>query len=300
MKLNAEQHARLTLHQGSIYALCAGGSDEEFFSGGSEGIVVRWNLNKLNEAIAVAKVNGQIFSLLHLAGKNQLVIGTMSGGLHVIDLTEKKEIHYITYHEDSVFDVKEHDGKIYVASKDGTLSVWNKETFQHERVIVTSNQSLRVIDFNPSANEAAIGCSDNKIYLLDLNEFKIIRSLEGPENSVFSVCYLNDATLIAGSRDARLYVYDLGEYRLKFQIKAHLYTINYIVPIVNDKFIATASRDKTIRIWNASNFELLKSLDREKYNGHINSVNKLLWISSKNFLVSASDDRSIIVWKIND
>src|SRR5258706_13668807 len=119
MNLTVELQAKLTAHTGSIYAICAGKSDEEFFSAGSEGIVVRWNLNDLQNAMAAAKVNGQVFALLFLAEKNQLVIGTMSGGLHVIDLTEKKEIHYITYHEDSIFDIKFHSDKIYVASKDG-------------------------------------------------------------------------------------------------------------------------------------------------------------------------------------
>ncbi|MFI5134798.1 MAG: WD40 repeat domain-containing protein [Chitinophagales bacterium] len=300
MKPDVEQLSRLTRHQGSIYALCAGKNDEEFFSGGSEGVVARWNLNELKEAVGVAKVSGQIFSLLFLAEKNQLVIGTMSGGLHVIDLNEKKEIHYITYHEDSIFDIKEHDGKIFVASKDGMLTVWNNESFQLERMMVVSDQSLRMIDFHPAKNEAALGCSDSRIYLADLKNFKIISALEGPSNSVFSLCYLNEKTLLAGSRDAQLYVYDLGENKLKVQIKAHLYTINHIVPILDGRFIATASRDKTIRIWDAENFELIKSLDREKYDGHINSVNRLLWIAEKNLLVSASDDRSVIVWKITD
>src|SRR5215467_14584188 len=103
MNLSVTQFARLALHQGSIYAICNGRNDHEFFSGGSEGIVALWNLDDTKNVVAVAKVNGQIFSMLHLHDENQLVLGTMSGGLHVIDLNEKKEIHYITYHQDSIF-----------------------------------------------------------------------------------------------------------------------------------------------------------------------------------------------------
>ncbi len=216
MALIIEQVAKLKLHNGSIYSLIPGRDENSFFSAGSEGIVAEWKVDELNKPTAVAKVDGQIFALLFLPEKNYLIIGTMSGGLHVIDLTAKKEIHYITFHEQSIFDIKKYNGKIFVASKDGTLSVWDAETYQLEKVITISDQSLRVIAFNPIKNEAAIGCSDNHIYLLDLDEQKISAGLEGPENSVFSLCYNENGTqLIAGSRDAQLYIYDLIQLRLK-------------------------------------------------------------------------------------
>lgn len=292
-----DQVAKLTLHQGSVYALC-GGDQSDFFSGGSEGIVARWNLNSLQDATAVAKVNGQVFSLLHLPKLARLVIGTMSGGLHVIDLVQKKEIHNITYHEQSIFDIREHDGRVLVASKDGSLTVWNSASFQLERVLTISDQSLRVIDINDKGKVAAIGSSDNCVYLLNLETMQVTGKLEGATNSVFSVCFLDEERLLAGSRDARLYLFNLHSMKAEQEIKAHLYTVNSIRRIPEANLVATASRDRVIRIWNAGNLELLRSLNAEKYNGHVNSVNKLLWLPAENLLVSASDDRSVIIWKI--
>lgn len=287
------------MHQGSIYALAPGGTDTTFLSAGSEGIVAQWNLDDPANAVALAKVDGQVFSLLLLPEKNHLVIGTMSGGLHVIDLNQKKEIHYITYHEQSIFDIKLHEEQLFVASKDGTLSVWSAIDYTLQRVLTISDLSLRMIDFHPFRNEAIVACSDNHCYVVDIEHWKIKAVLQGPENSVFSVCYTPDGErLLAGSRDAQLYVYDMKTNRLERQIKAHLYTINHIQFILGNKLFATASRDKTVRIWDATTFELLKAIDKEKYSGHINSVNRLLWITSRSCLISASDDRSIIAWKI--
>lgn len=298
MNLIVEQVAKLPLHQGSVYALCGGATEDEFFSAGSEGIVAKWSLQHLNEATAAAKVDGQVFALLYQPHRHRLVLGTMSGGIHVIDLNERMEVHYITYHEQSIFDLKDHQGKIFAASKDGTLTVWDGETFHLERVLVISDQSLRCIAIHDESNLAAVGCSDNHVYLLDLNEWKIISKLSGPANSVFSVCFLDDERLAAGSRDAQLYVYDVKSHRQIQHIKAHLYTINHIVSVPDQNIFITASRDKTIRIWSAETFDLLKSLDKEKYDGHINSVNKLLWIPFRNYLVSVSDDRAVIIWKL--
>jgi WD40 repeat protein len=61
---------------------------------------------------------------------------------------------------------------------------------------------------------------------------------------------------------------------------------------------ATASRDKTIKLWDFSSGRLLKVLDTVRYGGHVNSVNRLLWVD--NVLLSASDDRTVSIWEIGN
>jgi WD40 repeat protein len=65
----------------------------------------------------------------------------------------------------------------------------------------------------------------------------------------------------------------------------------------NKKYIATASRDKTVKIWDAENLKVLARIDKEKNEGHVNSVNTLQWMSDE-VLLTAGDDRSIIAWKV--
>ncbi|PSR03495.1 MAG: hypothetical protein BRD50_05840 [Bacteroidetes bacterium SW_11_45_7] len=61
---------------------------------------------------------------------------------------------------------------------------------------------------------------------------------------------------------------------------------------------ASASRDKTVKLWDAETFELLKVLDNKKFEGHVHSVNKLLWSHEHDLLISCGDDRSVIIWKV--
>ncbi len=60
---------------------------------------------------------------------------------------------------------------------------------------------------------------------------------------------------------------------------------------------ATASRDKTLKVWETEGFQLLKVLEGRRDGGHSHSVNRLLWTNFNNWLVSCSDDRSIILWE---
>jgi WD40 repeat protein len=60
---------------------------------------------------------------------------------------------------------------------------------------------------------------------------------------------------------------------------------------------ATASRDKTLKIWDVATQEIIQRIEQTN-EGHLNSVNTLLWMDD-NTLVSAGDDRSINIWRKN-
>jgi WD40 repeat protein len=105
--------------------------------------------------------------------------------------------------------------------------------------------------------------------------------------------------LISGSRDAQLKIWDTSRaYELYKTIPAHMFAINDIKYHPERNFLATASMDKTIKVWDATNFQLLKVIDKARHNSHITSVNKLYWSSYENQLISCSDDRTILVWAL--
>jgi WD40 repeat protein len=81
-------------------------------------------------------------------------------------------------------------------------------------------------------------------------------------------------------------------------VAAHLFAINHIAFSPSGEYFATASMDKSIKIWKADELKLLKVIDKGRHAGHGTSVNKLVWTDFKNQLVSASDDRTISVWNL--
>jgi len=87
-------------------------------------------------------------------------------------------------------------------------------------------------------------------------------------------------------------------YALHQDIVAHLFAINHLTYSPDQRLFASCSMDKSIKIWDATTFQLLKVIDRARHAGHGTSINKLLWTSFNNQLISASDDRRISVWDI--
>ncbi|HRG79495.1 MAG TPA: WD40 repeat domain-containing protein, partial [Cyclobacteriaceae bacterium] len=97
----------------------------------------------------------------------------------------------------------------------------------------------------------------------------------------------------------RLKVWDVKSgYKQAAEVAAHLFAINNLVFSPSGEYFATASMDKSIKIWKADELKLLKVIDKGRHAGHGTSVNKLLWTSFNDQLISASDDRTISVWDI--
>ena len=107
--------------------------------------------------------------------------------------------------------------------------------------------------------------------------------------------------LVSGGRDARLCFWDLESdpILLKREIPAHLFTINHAVFCPGPTgWLVTASRDRTLKIWDPASGALLKVVDTLRNGGHIRSVNRLLTLPGGH-LVSAGDDRQGIVWRVS-
>ncbi|MEM9931913.1 MAG: WD40 repeat domain-containing protein, partial [Bacteroidota bacterium] len=138
---------------------------------------------------------------------------------------------------------------------------------------------------------------------VDRKNFSLIGTATGNEPSVFAVAVLPDTLFpgyISGGRDARLRLFEMAFVKvpkLPAVVDAHMSTINDLAFDPTGRYLATASRDKTVKIWDASTLKLLKVCEVVRDRGHVNSVNTLLWLDERT-LITAGDDRRILTWKL--
>ncbi|MFN6943976.1 MAG: WD40 repeat domain-containing protein [Cytophagaceae bacterium] len=286
-------------HRDCIYSLEAGG-DNIFFSAAGDGLVVEWNLSEPDMGKLVAKVANSVYALHFLREKNRLLIGQNFEGLHLIDLNTKKEIISSKITNSAIFDIISYKDRIFAGTGEGVLYVQNVDDLSVLAKLKLSDKSLRTLAIDTEGNFLVAGFSDNFIKVIDLKSLKVIRSFEAHKNSVFSLKFSPDGKyLLSGSRDAHLNVWDVeGEYSPVNSIVAHMYAINHIAYNKNGTLFATCSMDKAIKIWDATEFRLLKVIDKARHAGHGTSVNKLCWSAPQDVLISCSDDRLISVWDL--
>ena len=106
MKIEVEKLGAFTGHKDCIYTIEPSNDEEHFFSSGSDGLVVQWNVvNPENGALA-AKIPNTVYALHYLPEKNWLLTGQNFAGIHWIDLATNQEIGSLQLTGAAVFDIK--------------------------------------------------------------------------------------------------------------------------------------------------------------------------------------------------
>jgi len=301
--ITVEKTAELTGHSNPIFTLELSQKPGILFTGGNDKGVVEWSL-KTNSFIKVMfPVPTSVYAIHCPAGFPLMFTGLRTGDVPVFDFIQQKVVTILKHHTRPVFDIKAVSSKneLLVASEDGTVSVWNLNTFELLHVIQISGDTVRCIAINDINQQVAFGCRDNKVKIYDLVDYSYITTLDGEAGhsmAVFSAQYSPAGDyLVTGSRDAQVKIWSTIDYKPMQNIPAHLFAVNSIAFHSTQPYFATASMDKSIKLWGADDFKLYKVISREKgHPGHVLSINKLVWNGDD--LLSVSDDKKIIVWKI--
>ena len=77
-----------------------------------------------------------------------------------------------------------------------------------------------------------------------------------------------------------------------YQYFKWLYRCSLYLCVLSNEILASGSGDKTIKLWNTSNFTLLKTL-----NGHSKHVWSLVLLPN-GYLASCSEDKTIKIWNL--
>ena len=294
--------ATLGGHRDAVYAL-AGGAGNTVYSGSADGMVVGWDTaDPARDGELLARVQNSVYALRHLPALNMLALGHNFQGVQVLDLDGRQLVHATALPPVAIFEMvfSERRQRLYVALGDGTLAVLTVPDFRLERLLRLADKSLRCLALHEGRNELAVGSSDTRTRILDLDSLETRFTLGESTNSVFTVAYSPDgARLLTAGRDAQIRTWDVAAgYALAGAVPAHLYTINHLAFSPGGDYLASCSLDKSIKLWDAATLTLLRVLDRARAAGHGTSVNRLVWPGAENRLVSCSDDRSLAIWAV--
>ncbi len=295
-QLLVRKTACLTGHNDCIYTV-VNGEDPFIFSGAGDGMVVKWRNDVENDGVLVAKLNHSVYSIAYHKDANQLIVGENFEGLHLIDLSNNKEVASLRLGNTEIFDLKIVESFLYATTGNGNLIEINLQDFRITRKLKCSLRSARSVAVGKKL--LFVGCSDNNIKVIDKNDFVLLKELSGHDNSVFCVSLSqNEQQLLSTSRDAHFKVWDCEKLSLTDDVIAHMYAINHVAYRPQGDLFATCSMDKSIKVWDAQTKRLLKVLDKTRHAGHGTSINKLAWSADGERLVSCSDDRQLALWSI--
>jgi WD40 repeat protein len=126
-------------------------------------------------------------------------------------------------------------------------------------------------------------------------QLSISKTITGHSSYVNTLAISPDGqTLVSGSADKTIKVWNLSTGQEILTLKSHLNPINTVVISPDGQTLVSGSADKTIKIWNLSTGQEVRTLK-----GHSNPVNSLIISSDWQTLVSGSADKTIKVWNLS-
>ena len=287
-------------HAAAVYCLIKDEVDHRLFSGSSDRMVGSWSMSDLEPGAFSVNVGLPVFSLYKKG--NAMLIGQGEGGIHVLDLSSKKELRHLKYHSRPVFEIFENQktNHLYSLGGDGNLAIIDSEDYRLLWSIPLSSDKLRTGLIFDEGKKILIGGSDGYIRVLETEYYNVIEEFMGHEGGVYDMKFISASTIVSGGRDGHLRYWKQEGNAIKADraIPAHNYAIYSIDLSPDGRRFASGSRDKTVKVWNIAEPDKPLRIARKGSVGHTHSVNVVRWIDSET-LVSAGDDRDLYFWSIS-
>uniref|UniRef100_A0A665XBU3 Notchless protein homolog 1 n=1 Tax=Echeneis naucrates TaxID=173247 RepID=A0A665XBU3_ECHNA len=202
----------------------------------------------------------------------------------------------LTGHTQSVTCVKwGGDGLLYTSSQDRTVKVWRAKDGVQCRTLqghahwvntlaLSTDYVLRTGAFEPAT--ATVNLQDLTGSLEEIKE----RALQRYNKVRGSV----PERLVSGSDDFTLFLWNPAEGKKPLaRMTGHSALVNEVLFSPDTRLLASASFDKSIKIWDGRTGKYLMSL-----RGHVASVYQVAWSADSRLLVSGSSDSTLKVWDI--
>ncbi|XP_021914403.1 guanine nucleotide-binding protein subunit beta-2 isoform X2 [Zootermopsis nevadensis] len=178
-------------------------------------------------------------------------------------------------------------------SLDGKLIIWDTWTGNKVQVIPLRSSWVMSVAFAPSGNYVACGGMDNMCTIYDLNNrdstgaAKIVRELLGYEGFLSSCRFLDDKTIITGSGDMKICLWDLEAGKRSLEFEAHSGDVVSISLSPDSKTYITGSVDKSCRLW-----DLRDEKPKQTFFGHTSDVNSVCFHPSGYAFATGSEDKT--------
>lgn len=188
-------------------------------------------------------------------------------------------------------------------SQDANNSGENGENAVSSASTSSSDLYIRSVCFSPDGKFLATGAEDKLIRIWDLSTKRIVMTLQGHEQDIYSLDYFPSGDkLVSGSGDRTVRIWDLrtGQCSLTLSIEDGVTTV--AVSPGEGKFIAAGSLDRTLRVWDSETGFLVERLDSENElgTGHKDSVYSVVFTRDGQGVVSGSLDRSVKLWNLHN
>jgi len=289
----------LSGHSGWVLAVVFNADGSILVSGDMSGEVLVWSTSS---GKMLCKLKGHRKWITSLAfepyilnpGQTRLASGSKDFDIRVWDLHRRVCVCVLSGHMNAIKALKwGHSGLLYSASADRTVKVWAVENDRGKLVRTLDGHGhwVNCLSINTEA-ALRLGAYNHRGQRPSTDEERL-EEAKKKINEVLKLS-LGQELLVSGSDDFTLFLWKpTCDKKPIIRMSGHQQPINHLMFSPDGSLIASASFDKSIRLWNGTTGKFICA-----FRGHVQAVYQCCWSADSRLLCSASKDSTIKVWDV--
>lgn len=268
----------------------------------SPGLVRVWDVDTGKLLSSFQDQKGVVLSLAFSPDGKQIASSSINpdNSFVVWDADSGNVIKRITGHKSHLHRLRfSPDGRFIAAGEtDGTVKLWNSDTFEETLHIDAHTAPVVGISFEPTQQKRmATAGEDGLVRVWNVNTGEKILELEGHAGAALDVRYSPDGTRIASSGfDKTIRVWEANSGTPKITLRGHTELVWSISFSPDSKRLVSASFDNSARIWDATERSDDSLQGEFAVNGHTERVNSVSTVETSDNFVSGGWDKSLRIW----
>ncbi|UJR30438.1 hypothetical protein I4U23_017971 [Adineta vaga] len=181
------------------------------------------------------------------------------------------------------------DEKIISGLRDNTIKIWDRKTLECTKVLTGHNGSVLCLQYDDKM--ILTGSSDSTVRVWNIKTGELINTLLHHCEAVLHLRFSN-GTMVTCSKDRSIAVWQMNsstDISIRRVLVGHRAAVNVVD--FDDKYIVSASGDRTIKVWDTTTCEFVRTLL-----GHKRGIACLQYRDK--IVVSGSSDNTIRIWDI--
>lgn len=259
-----------------------------------EGIVKIWELAS-QKTLATFEERGEVFHAVSLTPDGRYLAASGKKKVKIWNTYAKKILAEFNIEDGDNREIASiyfsPNGQYLAIGYPGSTDLWEVSLGKVISTLPGPLSAPACLAFSPDTKSLAIAGPGNTIDIRDIPSFVITRTIAPETEKISALCFSPDGKILALGGETAIQTWDPGSGQKIRTVEAHKGPIRAISFGPNQKYLASASQDGTIKIWEIPAFKeisLLRPTD--------GAVTWVGFSPDSRLLVSTSQDKIIRVW----